>query len=202
MIEIDLYLDPVCPFAWVTAGWLLDSAAGTHRVALRQMSLAVLNEGNDADTGHQPMIDRSRRVGRLFAAAAERYDEAVFTTLYREFGSQLHLKGRPAETASINALSGAGLDPTLTGALDDAAYDPAVARAHRTSQDTLGGPGGSPIISIGGRGFAGPVLTAPPRPERGRALLEALVTTATVPEFAALQRPYQGPPSFSPTEDR
>lgn len=112
------------------------------------------------------------------------------------------MEGRPAETASINALSGAGLDPALTGALDDAAYDPAVARVHRASQDTLGGPGGSPIISIGGRGFAGPVLTAPPRPERGRALLEALITTATVPEFAALQRPYQGPPSFAPTDDR
>ncbi|MEU4312144.1 hypothetical protein [Nocardia sp. NPDC024068] len=90
----------------------------------------------------------------------------------------------------------------MSGALDDSAYDPAVARFHRASQDTLGGPGGSPIISIGGRGFAGPVLTAPPRPDQGRALREALVTTATVPEFAAPQRPYQGPPSFSSTEER
>ncbi|MFI5719517.1 disulfide bond formation protein DsbA [Nocardia sp. NPDC051750] len=202
MIAIDLYLDPVCPFAWVTSSWLLDSAASTHQVTLRQMSLAVLNEGNDVETGHRPMLERSRRVGRIFAAAAERYDEAVFATLYREFGLQLHLKGRPAEAASINALSCAGLDPALTGALDDAAFDPAVARAHRASQDALGGPGGSPIISIAGRGFAGPVLTAPPPPDRGRALLEALLTTATVPEFAALQRPYQGPPSFSPAEDR
>ncbi len=39
MTSIDLYVDPICPFAWVTSRWLLDAVSGTgRRVALRQMS--------------------------------------------------------------------------------------------------------------------------------------------------------------------
>lgn len=74
MAAIDLYLDPVCPFGWVAAQWLLD-AANEHRtpVTLRQMSLAVLNDGNDVDSHHRPMIDRSRRLGRLFAAVTDQH---------------------------------------------------------------------------------------------------------------------------------
>lgn len=45
MVEIDLYLDPVCPFAWVTSQWLLGvTEGGAHKVRLRQMSLAVLKK--------------------------------------------------------------------------------------------------------------------------------------------------------------
>ncbi len=48
MISIELYVDSICPFAWVTSRWLLDAAPATGRtVVLRQMSLAVLNDGRD-----------------------------------------------------------------------------------------------------------------------------------------------------------
>jgi hypothetical protein len=58
----------------------------------------------------------------------------------------------------------------------------------------LGGRGGSPIIAFDGQGFFGPVLTRIPDPEHGAALLDALITAAGTPGFAALQRPYSGPP--------
>nr|WP_280241133.1 hypothetical protein [Nocardia abscessus] len=79
MADIDLYVDPVCPFAWVAAQWLLDSAADEHAVTLRQMSLAVLNGDHDVDADHAPMIVRSRRLGRVFAAAVQRYSQTAFT---------------------------------------------------------------------------------------------------------------------------
>ncbi|APE36389.1 disulfide bond formation protein DsbA [Nocardia mangyaensis] len=150
MAEIDLYVDPVCPFAWVTSRWLLAAAEGSpHTVRLRQMSLAVLNDDHDVDADHQPMIERSRRLGRVFTAATATAGHDAFARLY----------------------------------------------------DTLGGSGGSPIIVIDGHGFNGPVLTESPTAQHGPALLDALVTAATTPGFAALHRPYQSPPRIETTPE-
>ncbi|WP_438822695.1 mycothiol-dependent nitroreductase Rv2466c family protein [Nocardia barduliensis] len=44
---------------------------------------------------------------------------------------------------------------------------------------------GSPIISVDGHAFSGPVLTEPPRPGRATELLAAIITAATTPGFAA-----------------
>ncbi|MGW4370596.1 hypothetical protein ACWEKT_33620 [Nocardia takedensis] len=57
-------------------------------------------------------------------------------------------------------------------------------------------------IAVDGRGFSGPVFTEPPAADRAAAVLDAMLTLATEPAFAALQRPYQGPPSFTPGEKR
>lgn len=196
MAEIDLYLDPVCPFAWVTSRWLLAAADDSpHTVRLWQMSLAVLNEGHDVDADHRPMIDRSRRLGRVFAAATETAGSDAFTRLYNSVGTRLHVNGGDIGTPALaEALAEAGLDPALLRSLNDAGLDITVTAAHRVSQDALGGRGGSPIIVIDGQGFTGPVLTETPAAQQGPALLAAIVTAATTPGFAALQRPYQGPP--------
>ncbi|MFX0577879.1 disulfide bond formation protein DsbA [Nocardia nepalensis] len=204
MADIDLYVDPVCPFAWVTARWLLDSAEDDHTVSLRQMSLAMLNDGHTIDADHEPMITRSRRIGRVFAAATQRYGHDAFTPLYLALGSRLHPRGPHTEDDAVTAaaIDATGLDPTLIDAMGDTRYDAAVARDHDASQTALGGRGGSPIIAIDGHGFGGPVLTAPPGPQHATELLHAVITAATTPGFAALQRPYQGPPTITTPEER
>lgn len=202
MADIDLYLDPVCPFAWVTSRWLLAAATdGTHTVRLRQMSLAVLNDGHDVDADHTPMIERSRHLGRVFAAAADTGGPEAFTRLYDHIGTRLHEHGDDLGPEAIAAsLTAVGLDPDLAKHLDDPLFDSAVTRSHEASQNALGGSGGSPIIVIDGHGFNGPVLTESPSTQRGPVLLDALVTAATTPGFAALHRPYQGPPRIETTD--
>ncbi|WP_406230206.1 disulfide bond formation protein DsbA [Nocardia sp. NBC_01009] len=203
MAEIDLYLDPVCPFAWVSSRWLLTAAdAGPHTVRLRQMSLAALNDGHDVDAAHQPMIDRSRRLGRVFAAATRTAGAEAFARLYDAVGTRLHVHGGDLGPEALAAsLTAAGLDPALADHVDDTGLDRDVTQRHKASQDALGGSGGSPIIVIDGHGFNGPVLTESPTAQRGRDLLDALVTAATTPGFAALHRPYQGPPRIERTTE-
>ncbi len=196
MADVDLYLDPICPFSWVASRWLLDAARITHTpVTLRQMSLAVLNEGKDIDAKQQRMMDRSRRLGRLFAAVATKHGPDAFARLYDSIGTRIHVR-REAITASEihEVLAESGLEESLSEALDDSRFDEEARCAHQASQDVLGGPAGSPIIAVDGRAFFGPVLTGIPSNADGVRLLEAVVTAAKTPYFAALQRPYQGPP--------
>lgn len=192
MTTIDLYLDPVCPYSWVTSRWLLGAAERTGRpVVLRQMNLAVLNEGKDADEAHQRMFERSRRLGRLFAATAERYGAEAFARLYEPVGARLHVqKDEVTPGVVADVLDGLGLDESLSESLGEPEHDEAVRRAHAASQDALGDEAGSPIIAIDGHAFFGPVLIGVPEAGEGVALLDAVVTAAGVPEFAVLQRPH------------
>lgn len=143
MTAIDLYLDPVCPFSWVTSRWLLDAADKTGRpVVLRQMSLAILNEGEDADEAHQRMFERSRRLGRLFAAVTDRHGPEAFARLYEPIGTRLHVEKEEVTPGFVaDVLSDLGLEDSLSKALDepehDSKYDDAVRRAHAASQDAL-----------------------------------------------------------------
>jgi hypothetical protein len=204
MTSIELYVDPICPFAWVTSRWLLDAATTTgHNVALRQMSLAVLNEGRDVAPAQRAKLEWSRRVGRVFAAATDEGAPGAFGDLYEALGALMHdAAGDVADSLVKAALAATSLSPALVDALDDPAWDEVVGAAHQRSQDALGGRGGSPIIAVDGRGFFGPVLTALPAPDAGIALFDGVLTAASMPGFAVLQRPYQGPPSMAGAKSR
>lgn len=196
MTEIEMYIDPVCPFGWVSAQWLTTaSATADAKLTLRQMSLAVLNEGQDLAPDRRSMMERSRRLGRVFAAVTDRYGAEGFARLYREFGTRTHIRREPAtEQTLATALTELGMNTALGKAVGDRAFDEAVTQAHEAGQRALGDRGGCPIVVIDSRGFFGPVLTEIPGPQHGLALLEALLTIAATPGFAALQRPYSGPP--------
>ena len=196
MADIDLYLDPVCPFSWVTSRWLLDAAnASGTPVTLKQMSLAVLNEGEDLDEKQQRMMERSRRLGRLFAAVAAQHGPDAFARLYASIGSRMHVHKEEIDAGAIReALAENGLDESLSAAADDDRFDEVARQAHQASQDVLGGSAGSPIIAVDGQAFHGPVLTRVPSREHGVRLLDAILVAVNTPEFATLQRPPQGPP--------
>lgn len=204
MTVIDLYVDPICPFAWVTSRWLPDAANATgRRVALRQMSLAVLNDGRDVAPPQRAKLEWSRRLGRVCAAATDQAGPDVFGNVYQALGVRVHNRdGDICDSLVKEALAATGCSPALVDALDDPAWDDAVHAAHQRSQDVLGDSGGSPIIAVDGRAFFGPVLTALPDRDAGIALLDAVVTMASTPEFAVLTRPHQGPPSTAGAEKR
>ncbi|MDU2597663.1 MAG: disulfide bond formation protein DsbA, partial [Dermabacter sp.] len=68
--EVLLYIDPTCPYAWVTSRWLLNAVKErpefTPRFSI--MSLYVLNEGRDLDPNYRALIDQTLSPAHLFMA--------------------------------------------------------------------------------------------------------------------------------------
>ena len=203
-MNIDCYIDPACPFAWATSRWLIDVAARHADVTLtlRQMSLAVLNAdaiaSGDMDPGMAHHMEVSHAGGRLLAAAP---DDA-FADLYAALGRRVHLDHSDVDTdVARAALEECGLDPASAEAIDDSTYDAAVADAHAAAVATYGEPSGTPLVTIDGRTFFGPVITEIPTGDAADNLLDALAVVARTPAFAQLQRPRSGPPTLTTTQE-
>ncbi|MBT0566024.1 hypothetical protein [Williamsia sp. CHRR-6] len=194
MTHVDCHVDLACPFAWATTLWLRDVGTRRHlEVTLHQMSLAVLNEGRDLPAPMQSHMQTSLRGGRLLAASGDRFGD-----LYLALGRRLHEQGEALDdTMARAALIDCGLDPGLTAALDDPAFDDAVRAAHTRAQDTLGEAAGSPIIAIEGHPFFGPVLSAVPDPPEADAMFDAIAALGRSTSFSQLQRPRAGRPAFA-----
>ncbi|BDB39835.1 MULTISPECIES: mycothiol-dependent nitroreductase Rv2466c family protein [Mycobacterium] len=189
--DVTLWLDPVCPFSWNTARWL-DGVAERAGFGIdwRLLNLAILNEGRELPPQQRARMRDSQRVGRLMAAiraelGGQGLAKAYFSFGRRYFDASAAVDDRLAE----HVLRDAGAGHTTVGVLSDVSLDDAVRQSHRAGQDALGEAGGSPMLSIDGNTFFGPVLTAVPTPEAGGALFDAFVILAATPEFSQLQRP-------------
>ena len=69
---LDLWFDPLCPWAWMTSRWALEVAkVRPVEVAFHVMSLAVLNEGRELAEGYRALMDRSWGGARVALAVQE-----------------------------------------------------------------------------------------------------------------------------------
>ena len=186
-----LWLDPVCPFSWNTARWLVAVVEKTGLVIDWQlMSLAVLNDGRELPPAQQARMRDSLKVGRLMAAIAREQGTAGWTAAYFAFGERYFDRSEPINDSLIaHVLNTAGVLDATAAAISDTSLDELVRHQHRAGQDALGETGGSPILRIDGHTFFGPVLTALPDAEATTALFQAVGTLAATPQFTQLQRP-------------
>jgi 2-hydroxychromene-2-carboxylate isomerase len=189
--NVTIWLDPVCPFSWNTARWLAIVVDKTGiAIDWQLMSLAILNEGRDLPAPQQARMRDSRRVGRLMTAIRHELGacgmaDAYFAFAERYFEHSVALDDQLAQYV----LKSVDARETTAAALADAGVDPAVLQSHQASQEALGEAGGSPMLSIEGRAFFGPVLTTLPPSDSALRLFDAVATLATTPEFSQLQRP-------------
>ena len=66
---VDLWVDPACPWAWMTSRWLV-AVTQVRQIDLRWhlMSLSVLNEGRDLPADYRTLMDGSWAPVRVLAA--------------------------------------------------------------------------------------------------------------------------------------
>jgi len=196
--QVDLWFDPLCPWAWMTSRWLLEAAeVRPIDPRFRVMSLAVLNEDKQVPEDYRRMLQSGWGPVRVCVAAAEQYGDEVLAPLYTALGKRIHLQGRQIDRTLVEeALSEAGLPTTLADAMCSEEHDEALRASHRAGIDQVGEEVGTPVISVGGVAFFGPVVTPTPKGEAAGRLWDGALLVASTPGFFELKRTRTRGPEF------
>lgn len=201
---VEFWFDPVCPYSWTASRWLHEAAQHRPlRVRHRLMSLYLLNEHRtDVAPDYRRNVEQSRGPSRVAAAVAEHYGEDTLATFYTAFGEAVFDVWRRPSAAEyrdilVRVLPGLGLPVELALAMESEEYDAALRRSHEAGVALVGGEVGTPITSIEGVPFFGPVLNAIPRGEEAVRVLDGARLLAGFPEFFELKRTRTRPPVFT-----
>ncbi len=196
--HVDLWVDPACPWAWLTSRWLLEAAkVRNFDVDFHVMSLAVLNEGRELSDEYAELMKKAWGPVRVLIAAELRFGNEVVEPLYSAMGTRYHVEGeKDLDQLIIDALMDLGLDADLADAADSTEFDKALRESHHEGMDPVGYDVGTPVIHVGDVAFFGPVVTPAPKGEAAGRLFDGVVLVASTPDFYELKRTRSEGPNF------
>jgi 2-hydroxychromene-2-carboxylate isomerase len=198
-IPVDFWFDPVCPWAWIASRWMLE-VEKIRPVAPRWhvMSLAVLNEDKeDLPERYRELLAQAWGPVRVCIAAEQKFGPDVLLPLYTALGTRFHQEQAPKDRATIEAaLAEVGLPTDLADAMDDPSYDEALRESHHDGMDRVGYEVGTPVISVDGVSFFGPVVSPIPRGDAAGRLWDGVLAVAGTDGFFELKRSRTRDPIF------
>lgn len=204
MRTVELFVDPACPFAWMTSRWLGHAAEVrefTPRFSV--MSLAVLNEGRDLDPDYRRTTDESWGAARLAIAIDRAEGNDAFSRWYTAWGERFHVGGDQDDRRRVaeQALADAELPASLIEAYDNVPGDETdteLRASHERALAMVGEDVGTPVISFGeGTAYFGPVLSPAPRGEEAGRLFDGMDALSSVSGFFEVKRSRSGGIDFS-----
>jgi 2-hydroxychromene-2-carboxylate isomerase len=196
--ELDFWFDPLCPWAWISSRWVLE-VEKVRPVTARWhvMSLAILNAGKDVPEQYREFMSKAWGPVRVCIAAEQKFGPDVLLPLYTALGNQIHLQKADLSRETIEAaLAEAGLPVELADAIDSTEYDEALEDSHKNGMDRVGYEVGTPVISVGGVSFFGPVVSPIPRGEDAARLWDGVLLVAGTDGFFELKRSRTRDPIF------
>lgn len=191
---VELFVDPTCPYAWVTSRWLLHAAQVRDiEPVFSLMSLAVLNEGRDLSPDYRRAIDDAWGVARVATRILADHGQEAFSTWYTAWGEAHHVGGdHDRRTVCATALQAAQLPESLMEHYENVpgdATDTELRERHARAEDMVGSDVGTPVISFGeGVAYFGPVISPAPRGEDAGRLLDGMRLLASVDGFYEVKR--------------
>jgi hypothetical protein len=204
MTVVDMYFDPLCPWAWITSRWLLEvEKVRDVQIRFRVMSLAVLNEGREGlSERYQQLLATGWGPVRVCIAAEQAHGNQVLRDLYTALGVRRHLAQRQFDDEVLReALAEVGLPEDLAGAAGSTEYDEALRASHDAGMKPVGLDVGTPTIHVPGpdgemMAFFGPVVTPAPRGEAAGRLWDGCLLVAGTPGFYEIKRTRDAKPIF------
>ena len=197
--RVDLWVDPICPWAWITSRWLLE----TRRVRdidvhLHTMSLSVLNDGRDLPAEYADLMARAWGPVRVMIALEKREGPESLEPFYSAFGDRYHVRAQRDDFLKVarEALNDVDLDSSLIDAATSDEFDEELRASHFAGMDPVGFDVGTPVIHVGDVAFFGPVVTPAPKGEAAGRLFDGVLAVASTPGFYELKRTRAEDPSF------
>ncbi len=194
----DFWFDPICPWAWIASRWMLEvEQVRDVDVRWHVMSLAYLNEDRDLPPDYRKVMDEAWGPARVVTAAVQAHGDEVALPLYTALGTRFHHEKLPKDRETIEAaLAEVGLPPALADAMATDVHDEAMKASHHAGMDQVGMEVGTPVISVEGVAFFGPVLSPIPRGEAAGRLWDGVRLVAGTDGFFELKRTRTRDPIF------
>ena len=199
-LPVEIYIDPSCPWAWITHAWLGEVApARDLDVRWRPYCLEIRDEYDVAPTVPLERRDLvltahvlSHRMLRVIEAArAERGDEVV-EVLYAAWGKRFFGSRDRDDTVVADVVASCGLDPELLRAAGDQKWDEPILAAMDIAY-AFGGPKTqTPTIVVRDdppHGFKGPVMAPAPTGDAAVELWDAIQVLSRQESFFEITRP-------------
>jgi 2-hydroxychromene-2-carboxylate isomerase len=206
MTSVEFFVDPSCPWAWVTSRWVKEVAPQRDlHILWRSYCLEIRDDYGVAPTMPEAHRERalaaharSHQMLRIFEAVRTTSGEAAVDALYTAWGG-LFFAGPPGGDDSLLAqcLAAGGLPADLVEAADDEKWDAPITEAMEVAY-AFGGPKTqTPTIVVRDDppfGFKGPVMAPAPEGEAAVDLWDAITVIARQPGFFEITRPRTNSP--------
>jgi hypothetical protein len=200
---VDMWFDPICPWAWLTSRWLLEAEkVRPLDIRFNVMSLSILNGGRILPESYKQRMERAWGPVRICIAAADFAGPDVLRDLYTALGTRIHLeKYELDEKLYTEALAEAALDPALADAANTDVWDDALRASHDAGMKPVGLDVGTPVIHTPGPdgetvAFFGPVVTPSPKGEAAGKLWDGVLLVGATAGFYELKRSREVGPIF------
>jgi predicted DsbA family dithiol-disulfide isomerase len=199
---VEMYIDPLCPWAWLTSRWLLEAERiRPFTVVTKVFSLAEVNR-DKPDYGKH--LEPGKRAVRVLVAARHAGGEAAIRAVYTELGEAHLERNEPlADDVTLRAaVTAAGLDASIVEtALTDDSIQAAVLAEHNAAVER--GAFGVPTLSIDGSpAYFGPIVDRRISGEEAGRLWDAVVPLMLDPHVFELKRPRTSDPDVGRTRIR
>jgi 2-hydroxychromene-2-carboxylate isomerase len=201
MTAVEVYIDPSCPWAWITSQWIREIAP--------QRDLEVtwpsycLEIRDDYDVAPTMPADRrelaisahalSHRMLRIFEAARARDGEPAVDALFAAWGPLFFARDSARDDGLLaQCVAACGFDPELVAAADADKWDEPIIESMQIAY-AFGAPKTqTPTIVVRDdppHGFKGPVMAPAPTGAAAVALWDAILVLSREPGFFEITRP-------------